>query len=77
MQVLNNIAVCLAIGVTVFAFDCAGSGKSEGRFVSLGWFERDDLRVVVDHLRGSGTVSSIAVWGRSMGAVTGTPRATA
>jgi len=71
VEVLNNIAVCLAIGVTVFAFDCAGSGKSEGRFVSLGWFERDDLRVVVDHLRGSGTVSSIAVWGRSMGAVTG------
>jgi hypothetical protein len=45
--------------------------QSEGKYVSLGYFEKDDLRVVVDHLRGSGTVSTIAVWGRSMGAVTG------
>ncbi|KAH8067694.1 palmitoyl-(protein) hydrolase [Aureococcus anophagefferens] len=54
----------------VGSFDCAGSGKSEGKYVSLGYWEKDDLRVVVDHLRGSGTVSNIAVWGRSMGAVT-------
>mmetsp|Transcript_17092 Transcript_17092/g.25759 ORF Transcript_17092/g.25759 Transcript_17092/m.25759 type:complete len:230 (+) Transcript_17092:3-692(+) len=56
--------------MTLFAFDCAGSGLSEGEYVSLGWFEKDDLRVVVDHLRGSGSVSKIGVWGRSMGAVT-------
>ena len=71
LEGLNQLSVCLGYGLTLFAFDCAGSGKSEGNYVSLGWFERDDLRVVVDHLRGSGSVSKIAVWGRSMGAVTG------
>ena len=29
-----------------------------------------DLRVVIDHLRASGKVSTIALWGRSMGAAT-------
>ncbi|KAJ8600519.1 hypothetical protein CTAYLR_009207 [Chrysophaeum taylorii] len=71
LEGLNQLSVCLGYGFTLFAFDCAGSGKSEGKYVSLGWFEKDDLRIVVDHLRGSGTTSSIAVWGRSMGAVTG------
>lgn len=71
LEGLNQLSVCLGYGLTLFAFDCAGSGKSEGKYVSLGWFEKDDLRVVVNHLRASGKVSSIAVWGRSMGAVTG------
>jgi len=71
LEGLNQLSVCLGYGLTLFAFDCAGSGKSEGKYVSLGWFEKDDLRCVVDHLRASGRVSSIAVWGRSMGAVTG------
>ncbi|KAH8064655.1 palmitoyl-(protein) hydrolase [Aureococcus anophagefferens] len=70
LEGLNQLSVCLGFGVTLFSFDCAGSGKSEGKYVSLGYWEKDDLRVVVDHLRGSGTVSNIAVWGRSMGAVT-------
>ncbi|KAJ1455417.1 Alpha/Beta hydrolase protein, partial [Pelagophyceae sp. CCMP2097] len=71
LEGLNQLAVCLRFGLTLFSFDCAGSGKSEGKYVSLGWWEKDDLRVVVDHLRGSGSVARIAVWGRSMGAVTG------
>jgi tetratricopeptide (TPR) repeat protein/fermentation-respiration switch protein FrsA (DUF1100 family) len=70
-EVIGVLSVLLSIGVTVFAFDCSGSGKSEGKYVSLGYHEREDLRVVVDHLRGSGTVSTLGVWGRSMGAVTG------
>ena len=70
LEGLNQLSVCLGFGLTLFAFDCAGSGRSEGKYVSLGYWEKDDLRVVVDHLRGSGAVSNIAVWGRSMGAVT-------
>ena len=71
LEGINQLSLCIAFGATLFSFDCAGSGKSEGKYVSLGYYEKDDLRVVVDHLRGSGTVSTIAVWGRSMGAVTG------
>ena len=48
----------------------AGCGKSEGEFISLGYYERDDLQVVTDYLRDTGRVSTIGLWGRSMGAAT-------
>jgi pimeloyl-ACP methyl ester carboxylesterase len=57
-------------GITVFALDLSGSGVSEGEFVSLGFFERQDLLAVVDYLHLSKRVSTIGLWGRSMGAVT-------
>jgi fermentation-respiration switch protein FrsA (DUF1100 family) len=38
--------------------------------VTLGAHEVDDLAVVIEHLRTQGGVSSIGLWGRSMGAVT-------
>ena len=57
--------------ITLFSFDFAGCGKSEGEYISLGWYERDDVEIVVDWLRKSGRVSTIGLWGRSMGAVTG------
>jgi alpha/beta superfamily hydrolase len=53
------------------AFDFAGCGLSEGEYISLGWYERDDVEVAVDWLRKSNKVSTIGIWGRSMGAVTG------
>ena len=57
-------------GMSLFCFDFSGSGKSEGPVCSLGWFEQDDLVCAIDHLFKTGKVSSIAVWGRSMGAIT-------
>lgn len=56
--------------ITFFCFDCSGSGRSDGEFISLGWWEREDLKIVVDYLRKSGKTSTIGLWGRSMGAVT-------
>lgn len=47
-----------------------GSGLSEGQWVTLGAHEVDDVDVVVHHLRGTGQVSTLGLWGRSMGAVT-------
>lgn len=47
-----------------------GSGLSDGKWVTLGAHEVEDLSVVVQHLRAQGGVSSIGLWGRSMGAVT-------
>jgi len=58
------------MGVAVFSFDFAGSGKSDGEYVSLGYYEREDLSCVVAHLRATNVVSTIALWGRSMGAAT-------
>ena len=70
LEAISILAVVLPLQISVFAFDFAGSGLSDGEYVSLGHYERDDLQVVVEHLRNLGTVSSIALWGRSMGAVT-------
>lgn len=60
----------LSRDITVFTFDFAGCGLSEGPYISLGYYERDDVDFVFKYLRQLGTVSSIGIWGRSMGAVT-------
>ncbi len=52
------------------ALHLQGSGQSDGKYVTLGWREQDDLALAIQHLRGLGTVSYIGLWGRSMGAVT-------
>ncbi|XP_053992256.1 uncharacterized protein LOC128883672 isoform X2 [Hylaeus volcanicus] len=44
--------------------------KKKGEFVSLGFYEKNDLECVIRDLRNTGRVSMIALWGRSMGAVT-------
>lgn len=70
VEVIPQLSYLLSLGVAVFSFDFAGSGKSDGEYVSLGHFEREDLSCVVAHLRATNVVSTIALWGRSMGAAT-------
>lgn len=70
VEALPQLTLALSLGCTFFAFDFAGSGLSEGEYVSLGYFERDDLQIVIEYLRGTNMTSSIALWGRSMGAAT-------
>ena len=67
---IPQLSYLLSLGLAVFAFDFAGSGKSDGEYVSLGYFEREDLMSVIAHLRATNVVSTIALWGRSMGAAT-------
>jgi len=57
-------------GITVFALDFSGSGKSDGDWVTLGAHEVEDLSIVVQYIREEGSTSTLALWGRSMGAVT-------
>lgn len=66
---IDYLKTVLAASADLFIFDFGGSGQSEGEYVSLGHWEKEDLAAVVEHLRSSG-VSSIGLWGRSMGAVT-------
>lgn len=54
----------------MFAFDFPGCGLSEGEFISLGWHEREEVNIIIDYLRKERCVSTIGLWGRSMGAVT-------
>lgn len=41
-----------------------------GEYVTLGEYEKEDVATVIDHLRSTGRTSTIALWGRSMGAAT-------
>jgi pimeloyl-ACP methyl ester carboxylesterase len=70
MEALSILQIILPLNITCFAFDFSGCGKSEGEYISLGYYERDDLQVVIENLRNSKKVSTIGLWGRSMGAVT-------
>ena len=64
MAILNNFSY--------FVFDFAGSGLSDGRYISLGYYEVDDIAAVINFItRSLDDEIKIVLWGRSMGAVTG------
>lgn len=74
VEALYTLPSLLSRGLTVVAFDFAGSGKSGGDYTTLGYYEEQDIEVVVEHLRSKGSVS-IGLWGRSMGGVAAVLRA--
>jgi alpha/beta superfamily hydrolase len=51
--------------MNIFVFDFAGCGMSEGEYISLGWHEKDDLRIIVDFVEKLPGVSKIGVWGKN------------
>ena len=69
-EAIPEIKYLLPNNITIFAFDFSGCGHSEGEYISLGWHEQDDVECIVNFLRKSNKVSTIGLWGRSMGAVT-------
>ena len=69
-EALAEIKYLLPLNITVFAFDFSACGKSQGEYISLGWYEREDVESVIEYLRKTNKVSTIGLWGRSMGAVT-------
>mmetsp|Transcript_62481 Transcript_62481/g.116105 ORF Transcript_62481/g.116105 Transcript_62481/m.116105 type:complete len:391 (-) Transcript_62481:247-1419(-) len=70
LEAISTLPVLLPFNITIFCFDFAGSGLSDGEYISLGYHERDDLAAVVSYLRQSERTSCIGLWGRSMGAAT-------
>lgn len=70
LEAVSTLPVLLPFNITVFCLDFAGSGLSDGEYLSLGYYERDDLAAAVTYLRESGSVTCIGLWGRSMGAST-------
>lgn len=62
----------LPYGMSLFAFDFSGSGRSDGEYISLGVYEKLDVDTVVSYLSSLPYVTSIALWGHSMGAATAT-----
>jgi len=69
-EAIGQLKHLLTLNITVFAFDFYGCGKSEGKYISLGWYESDDVECVINYLKKTNKVSAIGLWGRSMGAVT-------
>ena len=57
-------------GIDLFVFDFPGSGKSEGEYISLGYHEKEDVRIIIDFVEKLPGVGNIGLWGRSMGAAT-------
>ncbi|CAE8678396.1 unnamed protein product, partial [Polarella glacialis] len=70
LEAWNLVGTLISQNMSLFCFDAAGCGLSEGEYVSLGWHERDDLAAVIEHLRQSPFCGPIGIWGRSMGAAT-------
>jgi alpha-beta hydrolase superfamily lysophospholipase len=70
LEALEAAPYLLPSNISLFCFDFAGCGNSEGEYISLGWYERDDLNIIVEYLRKERRVSTIGLWGRSMGSVT-------
>lgn len=69
-EAISQLSLVLSLGAKLVTLDFSGSGKSDGEYVSLGVHEKDDLQCLIKHLRDSGTVGKIGLWGRSMGAAT-------
>lgn len=74
LDAIDIVPLLLPHGICVVAIDFIGSGLSSGDFVTLGWNEQRDLAAVIAFLRNAElspfTVEKVALWGRSMGAVT-------
>ena len=56
--------------INLFVFDFPGCGLSEGEFISLGYHESRDVKIIVDFIEKIPGVGAIGLWGRSMGAAT-------
>ena len=70
VEACTTLSLAAGLGLSVCAIDCAGSGHSDGEYISLGLYEADDVVAVVDHLKREYGLSKYALWGRSMGSVT-------
>ena len=44
----RNAPDLLKNGINIVIFDFAGCGLSEGEYISLGWFEKDDVKLIID-----------------------------
>lgn len=57
-------------GISVFCYDSVGCGCSDGDFISLGFFERQDINFLMRFLHSTFNLGPFVLWGRSMGAAT-------
>ena len=68
LDCLDILEHLLPLNISILAFDFSGSGQSEGEWVSMGYYEKEDIKAVVRYIEQLG-IKNIGLWGRSMGAV--------
>ncbi|EAR83757.2 alpha/beta fold hydrolase (macronuclear) [Tetrahymena thermophila SB210] len=67
----NPVVANLApLGYHVCSYDSSGCGLSEGKYVTLGINEKDDLHAIINKMKQQFGYTHFILWGRSMGAVT-------
>eukprot|EP01102_Stenamoeba_stenopodia_P019189 TRINITY_DN716_c0_g1_i1.p1 TRINITY_DN716_c0_g1~~TRINITY_DN716_c0_g1_i1.p1 ORF type:complete len:841 (+),score=171.91 TRINITY_DN716_c0_g1_i1:121-2523(+) len=69
----DSMDVLLAYDISLFCLDLTGAGLSEGKYISLGYHEKNDVKAVLDFLLNNKILQDnhrVGIWGRSMGAAT-------
>ena len=51
VEAVAEVKILLPMNITLFAIDFSGCGQSEGDFISLGYYERQDVECVIEYLR--------------------------
>ncbi|CAD8166017.1 unnamed protein product [Paramecium octaurelia] len=71
LEGLQYVDRLLATGVNLCIFDFAGCGLSEGKYITMGTYESEDVKELMNYIECRfGKVDEFILWGRSMGAVT-------
>ena len=70
LEGISNLKEILKLDINFFVVDFPGCGLSEGEYISLGYHESRDVRIIINFLEKIPGVGVIGLWGRSMGAAT-------
>lgn len=65
---ISLIPFIAKLGYPFFVFDFPGCGLSEGKFVSMGYYEKEDVDKIITYLMKTKNYKNFVLWGRSMGA---------
>ncbi len=65
---INNSKHLSNKGYNSVIYDLRAHGESGGEHCSFGFFEKQDLMLIIDYLETNNYVSKIGVWGQSLGA---------
>jgi hypothetical protein len=57
----NHHPLSIFSGTTLLAVDLSGSGMSDGEYISLGIYEKEDVVCIVKHLRDEGKTSKVDI----------------
>ena len=70
LEGVHLLPFCASVGMDFCTFDMPAHGYSGGEYTTLGVWESEDLKILLDHLKQTQQTKKFVLWGRSMGAVT-------